>query len=224
VADPAPALRLTGVAKRYGPRAVLRDAGLEVAPDETVAVLGPNGAGKSTLLRIAAGLARPDAGQVEVAGHDARKEALAVRRACAFLHQDAPLYDELTPAEHVAWWSRLHGLPAGDAAVDLRIQASGLARLAHRAAGTMSRGERQRLAVALAMLPDPAVAVLDEPFAALDAVAHAWLESLLAARRGRAATLLSLHDEAAARRVADRAVRLASGKLLPVPLDGEVSA
>jgi ABC-2 type transport system ATP-binding protein len=216
-----PALRLTGVAKRYGPRAVLREVALDVAPGETVAVLGPNGAGKSTLLRIAAGLARPDAGTVEVAGHDARKAPLAVRRACAFLHQDAPLYDELTPAEHVAWWSRLHRLPAADADVDRRLQEAGLARLAHHAAGTLSRGERQRLAVALALLPDPPVAVLDEPFAALDAVAHAWLESLLAARRGRGATLLSLHDEAAARRVADRAVRLSNGKLLAAGLEME---
>jgi ABC-type multidrug transport system ATPase subunit len=201
VADPAPALRLRGVAKRYGPRAVLRGATLDLAPGETVAVLGPNGAGKSTLLRIAAGLARPDQGTVESA------------RRPAFLHQDAPLYDELTPAEHVAWWARLHGLPRDDATVDGRLSEAGLARLAHHPAGTLSRGERQRLAVALALLPDPAVAVLDEPFAALDAVAHAWLESLLAARRGRAATLLSVHDEAAARRVADRAVRLAGGRL-----------
>jgi ABC-type multidrug transport system ATPase subunit len=203
VADPAPALRLRGVTKRYGPRAVLREASLDLRPGEAVAVLGSNGAGKSTLLRIAAGLARPDSGTREAAGKP------------AFLHQDAPLYDELTPAEHLAWWARLHRLPAGGAAVDRRLGEAGLAGLAHRHAGTLSRGERQRLAVAMALLPDPPLAVLDEPFAALDADAHAWLESLLAARRGRAATLLSLHDEAAARRVADRVLRLAGGRLAP---------
>jgi ABC-2 type transport system ATP-binding protein len=208
------ALRLQGVSKRYGARTVLKGLDLEVAAGETVAVLGPNGAGKSTLLRIAAGLARPDAGTVEVAGHDARQEPLAARKACAFLSQDAPLYDELTPAEHVAWWSRLHGRDASEATTNEALVGAGLARLAHHPVRTLSRGERQRLALVLVLLPEPAVLILDEPFAALDSVAHAWLESLLVARRagpGGGATLVSLHDEAAAARVASRTLRLGTG-------------
>ena len=206
------ALRLRGVTKRYGARTVLRGLDLDVAPGETVAVLGPNGAGKSTLLRIAAGLARPDAGTVEVAGHDVRKDPLAARKACSFLSQDAPLYDELTPAEHVAWWGRLHRLEGKAPAPDAALVEAGLARFAHHPVRTLSRGERQRLALALVLLPEPSLLVLDEPFAALDAVAHAWLESILIARRsaGASATLLSLHDEAAAERVADRLLRLGS--------------
>jgi len=203
-----PALRLRGVTKRYGARTVLRGLDLELGRGETVAVLGPNGAGKSTLLRIAAGLARPDSGTVEVAGHDARAQPLAVRTACSFLGQDAPLYDELTPAEHVAWWARLHRLDHQESAVNRTLLEAGLARLAHHPVRTLSRGERQRLALALVLLPDPPVLVLDEPFAALDTVAHAWLESLLAARQDRGATLVSLHDEAAAARVATRTLRL----------------
>ena len=208
----AAALRLRGVTKRYGARWVLRGLDLDVAAGEAVAVLGPNGSGKSTLLRTAAGLARPDAGAVEVAGHDVRKDPLAARRACSFLSQDAPLYDELTPAEHVAWWARLHGRPADEATTNRTLVEAGLARLAHHPARTLSRGERQRLALTLALLPDPRVLVLDEPFTALDAVAQAWLESLLVARRGRGATLLSLHDEAAAVRVAQRTIRLGAGQ------------
>ncbi|HUR26204.1 MAG TPA: heme ABC exporter ATP-binding protein CcmA [Candidatus Thermoplasmatota archaeon] len=208
----APALRLRGVTKRYGARMVLRGLDLDVARGETVAVLGPNGAGKSTLLRIAAGLARPDSGAVAIAGHDTRKDPLAARKACSFLSQAAPLYDELTPAEHVAWWARLHGRDATPPAADQAVAEAGLRRLAHHPVRTLSGGERQRLALALALLPDPAVLVLDEPFTALDGVAHAWLESLLAARResGTGATLLSLHDEAAAARVAGRVLRLAA--------------
>jgi heme ABC exporter ATP-binding subunit CcmA len=209
------ALRLTGITKRYGARFVLRGLDLQVGAGETVAVLGPNGAGKSTLLRIAAGLARPDAGTVEVAGHDPRKDAQAVRKACSFLSQDAPLYDELTPAEHLSWWARLHGLGASVKTVNDTLLAAGLARLAHHPVRTLSRGERQRLALSLVLLPDPAVLVLDEPFTALDAVAHAWLESILVARQGRAATLLSLHDEAAAARVAQRSIRLGMRSAAP---------
>ncbi|MHB1260610.1 MAG: heme ABC exporter ATP-binding protein CcmA [Thermoplasmatota archaeon] len=215
--DGGAALRLRGITKRYGARVVLRSLDLDIAPGETVAVLGPNGAGKSTLLRIAAGLARPDAGSVEVAGHDVRKDPLATRKACSFLSQDAPLYDELTPAEHIAWWSRLHDGPASQATTDQALVEAGLARLAHHPVRTLSRGERQRLALTLALLPDPALLILDEPFTALDTVAHAWLESLLVARRDRGATLLSLHDEAAAARVASRVVRLGAAPLAVAP-------
>jgi heme ABC exporter ATP-binding subunit CcmA len=204
----ARALTLRDVTKRYGARTILRGLDLDVAAGETVAVLGPNGSGKSTLLGIAAGMARPDSGSVAVAGADPRKDPLAVRRSCSFLSQDAPLYDELTPAEHLRWWARLHKRPSDEATTNSAIAAAGLTRLAHHAVRTLSRGERQRLALALALLPDAPVLVLDEPFTALDTVAHAWLESLLAARHGKGATLISLHDEAAAQRVAGRIVRL----------------
>lgn len=199
-----PALRLQSVAKRLGGRPVLRHIDLDVAPAECVAVLGPNGSGKSTLLRVAAGQSRPDAGAVRRPGK------------ASYLAQDAPLYAELTPAEHVRWWARLWRLPADPEAAHARLAEAGLLRLAHRPAGTLSKGERQRLALALAFLPPPAAApllVLDEPFAALDDVAHQWLESRLAARRAEGgAALLALHGEEAARRVAGRVVHLAQGR------------
>jgi ABC-2 type transport system ATP-binding protein len=191
------ALTLTGITKRLGGRPVLRGVGLQVGAGETVAVLGPNGSGKSTLLRIAAGQSRPDKGRAE------RPAPVS------YLSQEAPVYAELTPAEHVRWWSRLWRRPHDAEAVHAALADAGLLQLAHRAAGTLSRGERQRLALALAFLPDAGLLVLDEPFTGLDTVAHAWLESRLAARKAAGkATLLSLHGEEAALRVADRVVRL----------------
>lgn len=193
----AAALRLHQVTKRLGGRPVLRGVTLDVAPGETVAVLGPNGSGKSTLLRIAAGQSRPDAGDAQRTGP------------VSFLTQEAPVYAELTPAEHVAWWARLWRKPHDEAAVHAALGEAGLLALAHRAAGTLSRGERQRLALTLAFLADAPLLVLDEPFTGLDTVAHAWLESRLAARKAAgAAILLSLHGEEAAARVADRTLRL----------------
>src|SRR5205085_643849 len=114
-------------------------------------------------LRIAAGVSRPDSGSVAVAGHDTKRQPLAVRMACGFLSQDAPLYDELSPAEHLAWWSRLHRRPSSAQAVDGALASAGLGKLAHHAVRTLSRGERQRLALALVLLPEPAVLILDEP-------------------------------------------------------------
>lgn len=194
-------LRLAGVTKRLGGRPVLRGVDLDVAAGETVAILGPNGSGKSTLLRIAAGQSRADQGQTARPG------------TVSFLSQEAPVYAELTPAEHVRWWARLWQRPAGDDAVHATLSEAGLVQLAHRQAGSLSRGERQRLALALAFLPDADLLVLDEPFTGLDTVAHAWLESRLSARRaaGRT-TLLSLHGDDAARRVADRLVHLHGGR------------
>ena len=198
----AAALRLTEVTKRLGGRHVLRQVSLEVAAGETVAVLGPNGSGKSSLLRIAAGQSRPDAGKAERPGPGGTS-------AVSFLTQEAPVYAELTPAEHVAWWARLWGKAHDEAAVHAALGEAGLLPLAHHAAGTLSRGERQRLALTLAFLPDAPLLVLDEPFTGLDTVAHAWLESRLAARRAEGkATLLSLHGEEAAARVADRTLHL----------------
>ncbi len=205
------ALTLTGIAKSYGRRPVLRDVDLEVLSGETVAILGANGSGKSTLLRLAATIARPDAGTVLVGGANARTEPEAARRNLSVLLQDAPTYAELSPHEHLAWWSRLQGCTVGNAAVEVATLEAGLARVAHRPAGTLSRGQRQRLGIAMALLPDRPLLLLDEPFAALDADGCKWLEARLEARRG--ATLLALHDERDAGRLADRMLRISGGRL-----------
>ncbi|HUR64128.1 MAG TPA: heme ABC exporter ATP-binding protein CcmA [Candidatus Thermoplasmatota archaeon] len=204
--SPTPAaLRLHDVHKRLGGRPILRGVSLEIPAGRTVALLGPNGAGKSTLLRIAAATSRPDQGSVEVDGVDARKDPDAARRHASLLLQQAPLYAELTPHEHLAWWAKVRGVQADVEAATLEC---GLARHAHRPAATLSRGQQQRLALAMALLPDAPLLVLDEPFTALDDEARAWLDARLAARAG--ATLMALHE---APRRADATVRLDGGLL-----------
>ncbi len=209
-----PALRLQGIRHHYGPRAILLDVDLLLGAGEAVALLGSNGAGKSTLLRIAATVLRPGAGTVEVAGLDAAAQPAAARARLGFLPQEAPAYPELTPVEHVRWWSQLHGRH-GDAAT--LLAEAGLSAVANRPAGTLSRGQRQRLGLTLATLADPPLLLLDEPSASLDAEGRAGLGRLLAARHGRRATLLVLQDEAEARRLADRLVRLRGCRLEAVP-------
>ncbi|MFO1532482.1 MAG: ABC transporter ATP-binding protein [Thermoplasmatota archaeon] len=204
-------LRMRGIAKSYGGRPVLRGIDLDVGATETVAVLGANGAGKSTLLRVAATLARPSDGMLEVAGVDARAEPEQARHGLSILTQEAPLYPELSPREHLAWWARAQAMP--DADPDARLIPAGLAAVAHRPARTLSRGQRQRLALAMALLPDRPVLLLDEPFAALDDAGAAWLAAELRARRGRQAVLMALHDPAQAAAVADRVQLLRDGRL-----------
>ncbi|MES2155624.1 MAG: ABC transporter ATP-binding protein [bacterium] len=206
-----PALRLAGIRKAYGRHTILRDLDLDVAAGETVAILGANGSGKSTLLRVCATIARPDVGSIEVGGVDARKEPEAARRKTAILLQDAPAYAELTPHEHLSWWARLHGLGLPGDAIEAATVDAGLAPSAHKPTGLLSRGQRQRLAIAMALLPACEVTLLDEPFAGLDDAGRRWAEARLAGRGG--AVLLVVHDESDAQRLADRALRLEGGRL-----------
>lgn len=204
-------LRLQGVAKSFGGRAILRDVHLAVRAGEAVAVLGPNGSGKSTLLRLAAAVSPPDAGLVEVAGTPVRRDDAVARRALGYVPQEPAVYDELTPAEHVALWARLRGQATDPDAV---LADAGLATAAHRPAGSLSRGQRQRLALALALLGDPAVLVLDEPYTALDEQGEAWLTNLLARRRAAGCALLvAVHDPRQADHLLARTLRLRATRL-----------
>ena len=207
-----PALRMRGVRKTYGRRPVLQAIDVEVAAGETVALLGANGSGKTTLLRVAATLARPDTGDVAVAGANALKEPEQARARLSVLTQEAPLYPELTATEHLRWWARAQGLPSPGTG---RILAeAGLARAADQPARSLSRGTRQRLALCMALLPDRPLLVLDEPFTALDDEGTHWLQEELRerSRRGQA-VLLSAHGAAEAQQVARRLVRLRDGAL-----------
>lgn len=210
-------LRLRGVTKSYGGRRVLEQVDLEVSAGETVAVLGPNGSGKSTLLRIAANLTYPDQGSVAVLGQDLPHDAPASRGNLAYVGQDPALYDDLTPAEHLRFWSRLRRKPLDAAAGDAALAKAGLAAAAHKPTVTLSRGQRQRLALTLAGLGDPPLVLFDEPFTALDAHGQRDLEETLRGRReAGAAILLSLHDLEQARRIATRVLRLDHHRLVEV--------
>ena len=196
---------MTGLRKRFGRRELWAPLELSVETGETIAILGANGSGKSTLLRIAATVSRPSAGTVVVDGLDALRRPEEARRRIGHQPQDAPLYAELTPHEHLRWWARLHGTAAE---ADALVVTWGLETVAHKPSATLSRGQRQRVALALATLHNPALLLLDEPFTALDDAGRASLEAALAQRRGKTATLIALHDEAEARRLADRVLRL----------------
>ena len=173
-------------------------------------MLGANGAGKSTLLRVAATVARAD-GTVEVGGIDAAREPERARRGLVHLGQEAPAYGELSPREHLRWWARVQ--PDCRAGPDEALAAAGLSHALDVPARALSRGMRQRLALAMALLPRRGLLLLDEPFTGLDARGRSWLEAELQARRGGQAMLVALHDPAQARALADRVVRLEGGRL-----------
>ena len=212
-----PALEIRGLAKRFGDRPAIDGLDLVVPPGEFHAVLGPNGAGKTTTLRIVAGLLRPDAGSVRVMGHDVLASPREAKRVLAFLPDDPLLYAKLKPLEYLEFvaglWS-LDPVVARRRAQEL-LEWLGLGeRMAEMIEG-FSRGMRQKLALAGALIHDPRVMILDEPLTGLDAAAARQVKDLLVARvREGGCVILTTHVLEIAERLAERISIIRRGRIV----------
>lgn len=212
-------LELRQIHQRYAHHPLLQDVNLQVAAGETVALLGPSGSGKSTLLNIVAGLQAPDAGRVWFDGQDITAMAPEHRR-FALMFQDFALFPHLSVLDNVAFGLVEQGLPRREARAQAlqMLGVFGLTEQAQRRVWNLSGGEQQRVALARALITQPRVLLLDEPFSALDADLRVALRQEFRTRIQAAgmATLLVTHDEAEARDLADRSVRLLQGRLVAV--------
>jgi tungstate transport system ATP-binding protein len=219
-------VELSGVRVAHDGRTVLDVPALAVAPGETLVVIGPNGSGKSTLLRVMGLLEAPAAGEVRFRGAPVTpREGLAVRRRMASVFQE-PLLADTTVFENVALGLRFRGAPAGRLAarVGLWLERFGIAHLARRRARTLSGGEAQRTALARALVLEPELLLLDEPFSSLDPpTREALLEDLgRILREERTTTVLVTHDRAEAMALGDRVGVLMGGRLLQLDEAGQV--
>jgi ABC-type multidrug transport system ATPase subunit len=206
-------LMLTGVTKSFAGRKVLDGLDLHVAAGESVALLGANGCGKTTTLRCIVGLARPDAGRIEVAGLDVDRRPLRARAYASYLPQKSVFPATLTVRETLAVVARLRH--AEEDEVDRELDACGLAPLAGRRVGELSGGERQRLAMAVAFLPSVELYLFDEPSANLDPVASRILFQRARQLRSEGRTLLfTTHVPADVRHLASRVVLLREGRVV----------
>jgi heme exporter protein A len=204
-----PAIELEGLGRRFGERTALRDVTLTVPQGATLVVLGPNGAGKSTLLRVLAGLLRPHAGTLRILGHVLPDEGWRVRGRIGLLAHEPMLYRDLTPRENLRFHARLHDVPL--ARIDEVLDAVGMTARADDPVAVLSRGMVQRVAAARAVLHDPELLLLDEPFANLDPAATALLEPLIGRASGRTRVVTS-HDPAGGLAGADLALGLRGGR------------
>jgi heme exporter protein A len=188
-------LEAIDIERSYGPRRVLRGVGLSVAGGEVLAVLGPNGAGKTTLLRVLAGLMRPGRGTVRVRGRVLEREDPEAHRAIGLLSHQSLLYDDLTLLENLSFTARLYGLARPREVARERLDAAGLGQRGNDRPRSLSRGLQQRAAIARAVLHDPALLLLDEPFTGLDALGADLLRGLLRteAERGRGLIVVTHH-------------------------------
>ena len=191
----APVCQTVALVRRFGRRRAVAGVDLAISAGECLAVFGPNGAGKTTLLRLLAGLLRPTSGDVQLLGKRLTGHATVERGRVGLISHQSMLYDVLTVAENIAFAARLHGVRDPDAATARAIMRLGLQGRELTPVRALSRGWQQRVSIARAIVHDPALVLLDEPYTGLDvAGARALTELLRALRDDGAALALVTHS------------------------------
>jgi ABC-2 type transport system ATP-binding protein len=161
-------ISVRALTKLYGDFAAVRDVSFDVGAGEILGLVGPNGAGKTTTLRCLAGIIAPSSGTVEIAGHDIQKDPLPAKRALAFIPDEPHLFDYLSVDEHLRFIARLYGVGDVETRIGPLLDELELGDKRRSLPGELSRGMRQKLAIACGLLHDPSVLVLDEPLTGLD--------------------------------------------------------
>ena len=213
--DESAAIELRGLTKRFGDAIALDGVDLVVRPGVVFGFLGRNGAGKTTALRILSGLARPTAGTAHVLGHDVERATDAVRARIGFLPDVPGFYPWMTAREYLEFAGRLFGLDKAtlDARATALLEMAGLASVTTRVGG-FSRGMKQRLGIAQALINAPSLLMLDEPTSALDPIGRREVLEMVASLRGRTTVFFSTHILADVERVCDAVAILERGRVV----------
>jgi heme exporter protein A len=190
-----PMIRIRELVKTFGPRRALRGINLDVAAGQCLVVVGPNGAGKTTLLRVLATLARPTSGQVIIDGLDLAHQADTVRRRIGFVSHQSLLYGDLSAEENLTFYGRMYGIADLNQRVTAMLEDVGLAPRRYDRVRTFSRGMRQRLSIARALLHQPRLLLMDEPYTGLDQQAAEALDRILTGSETQRPTIvMATHD------------------------------
>jgi ABC-2 type transport system ATP-binding protein len=211
------AVEVSHLTKRFGGRTAVDDVSFNVARGEVFGFLGPNGAGKTTMVRILGTLIAPTAGSAVVAGLPlGTGDGAEIRQRISIMPEAPGLYRRLTVTENLDYFARLYGLPGREARIKEALKAVGLGDRAHDLTGSLSKGLRQRAALARSLLNDPEVMFLDEPTSGLDPVASHEVHGLIGALRDRGVTVfLTTHRLDEAERLCDR-VAIMNTRLLTI--------
>jgi len=209
--DIAPVITVSNLIKQFGRFAALRGVTAEFAPSRFYAILGDNGAGKTTLLRTLAGLNHPSSGQVTILGSNKFRN---ICREVGYMAHPALLYDEMSGIENLGYFARLYGIADGKRGADV-IRAVGLDPELTRPVGQYSQGMRQRMSLARALLNDPRILLLDEPFSNVDLHSARDMVRLLAGLRDQGKTIFAVtHQASLLEGAADEFIWMEAGKIV----------
>lgn len=207
-------IKVNHITKQYGTQLALNRVSFTLKPGEIVGFLGPNGAGKSTMMKIITGYLAPNGGEVAVDGLDVRQEPMAVRRSIGYLPEHNPLYPEMYIREYLTFVGEIYKLKNLKQRVDEMITLTGLSREQHKKIGSLSKGYRQRVGLAQALIHDPKVLILDEPTTGLDPGQLVEIRNLIRTLSKDKTVLLSTHIMQEVEAVCDRIIIINAGNIV----------
>jgi len=209
-------IEVQNLIKWYGPTLAVDNISFTIPRGQIVGFLGPNGAGKSTTLRMLTGYLPPTSGTAKIDGSDVLTQADAARGKIGYLPESTPLYHEMRVEEYLHYRGRLQGMPRSkrNERISVVCERCGLASVRRRLIGQLSKGNRQRVGIAQALLHDPPVLILDEPTAGLDPNQIGEVRKLIAELRGKHTVLLSTHILPEVEKTADSVVIIARGSIV----------
>jgi ABC-2 type transport system ATP-binding protein len=212
-------IEATNLSKRYGDIAAVDGVSFSIERGEVVGFLGPNGAGKTTTMRMLTGFLPPTDGSARICGHDIFEQPLEARRAIGYLPENPPLYPEMTVASYVDYVARIKDVPRRErrAKVERALERCGLAQVSRRVIGTLSKGYRQRVGLAQAIVHEPPVLILDEPTIGLDPIQIGEIRALIAelasgASEAKHTVILSTHILPEVEAICRRVVMINAGR------------
>jgi heme exporter protein A len=206
-------IEVAGLRKTFGRREVLKGLSFSLERGGFLSIFGPNGAGKTTTLRVLATLLTASSGRVAVAGHDVREDPMPVRRAIGLISHDPMLYLDLTAQENLRFYADMYGIEGREARITDLLERLELSHRRYDVVRTFSKGMRQRLAIARAILHRPRVLLLDEPHSGLDPRAVDILDGLLADIRAEHTFVMVTHNIAKGLELATRLMIVESGRI-----------
>ena len=218
MAEDAPAtetlVEVEDLAKHYGPIRAVDGISFRVNRGDVLGFMGPNGAGKTTAMRLITGFLEPDAGRVEVAGHDLATESLQARQRIGYLPENAPAYGEMTVVGFLEFIGEARAIRNIPAAIRRVLEMTGLTKVQHQTIETLSKGYKRRVGLAQALIHDPEVLILDEPTDGLDPNQKAVVQQLLAELSENRCIIVSTHILDEVERICNRAMIISQGKIL----------
>ena len=208
-------IEVHGLVKSFGSKVALRGVDLDVAEGESLTLVGPNGAGKTTFIRILATLTRPSKGSVRVAGRDITRQGPEIRRHIGLVSHQTFLYGDLSAEENLRFYGRMYDVPELESSTRSLLQRVGLEHRSLDLVRTFSRGMQQRLSIARALLHDPALLLLDEPYTGLDQRAMEMLREVLTDLAGKSRTIvMTTHNLELGLEICDRVAILVNGRIV----------